>query len=79
MEKARGLKLFKNGNSESNGYTPERHDRAPSVVGSIIMGQGGYPDEGADDVSSLLWTSLQSEARVSSLANPPCSPPLPPL
>lgn len=53
MEKARGLKLFKNGNSESNGNTPERHSRAPSIVGSIIAAQGGHPDEGADDVSLL--------------------------
>jgi len=49
MEKARGFKLFKNGNSESNGYTPEHHDRSPSVVGSIYGGQGALPDEGADD------------------------------
>ena len=51
MEKARGLKLFKNGNSESNSHTPERHDRTPSVVGSTIGGQGVYPDEGPEDVS----------------------------
>ena len=54
MDKGRGLKLFKNGNSESNGYTPEHHDRSPSVVGSIFGGQGAYPDGGVDDVSSLL-------------------------
>jgi len=60
MEKARGLKLFKNGNSESNGQTPERHSRAPSIVGSIsiIGGQGDLPDEGAEDVS--LFTDVAS-------------------
>lgn len=77
MEKARGLKLFKNGNSESNGYTPEQHDRSPSVVGSIFGGQGAYPDGGVDDVSSLLW-DLASE-RASSLANPHLVLPLSPL
>lgn len=63
MEKARGLKLFKNGNSESNGNTPERHSRAPSVVGSILAGQGGLPDEGAEDVSLFIdvASSLHSD------------------
>lgn len=79
MEKGRGLRLFKNGNSESNGYTPEHHNRAPSVVGSIFGGQGDYPDEGADDVSSHLWTSFQSEPRASSLANPHLVLPLSPV
>ena len=53
MEKARGLKLFKNGNSESNGNTPERHSRAPSIVGSIIGGQG-HADLVTEDVSLFI-------------------------
>lgn len=66
MEKARGLKLFKNGNSESNGNTPERHSRAPSIVGSIMVGQGGHADLVTEDVS--LFIDLASE-RASSLAD----------
>ena len=54
MEKARGLKLFKNGNSESNGNTPERHSRAPSIVGSIMVGQGGHADLVTEDVSLFI-------------------------
>jgi hypothetical protein len=58
MEKARTMKLFQNGNSEPNGHIPEHHSRTPSVVGSIVGGQGAQYPEGADDVS-LLKTSLQ--------------------